>query len=77
MVPYKTLLIFDEIQDCPNARSSLRYFKEDKRFDVICTGSLLGVEGYLKTKKPSRGIAVGSEEQITMYPMDLKNFSGL
>ncbi len=74
MVPYKTLLIFDEIQDCPNARSSLRYFKEDKRFDVICTGSLLGVEGYLKTKKPSRGIAVGSEEQITMYPMDFEEF---
>ena len=74
MVPYKTLLIFDEIQDCPNARSSLRYFKEDKRFDVICTGSLLGVECYLKTKKPSRGIAVGSEEQITMYPMDFEEF---
>lgn len=74
MVPYKTLLIFDEIQDCPNARSSLRYFKEDKRFDVICTGSLLGVESYLKTKKPSRGIAVGSEEQISMYPMDFEEF---
>lgn len=37
----KTLLIFDELQDCPNARSSLKYFSEDGRFDVICTGSLL------------------------------------
>ena len=74
MVPYKTILIFDEVQDCQNARSSLKYFKEDGRFDVICTGSLLGIEGYRLSKKISRGIAVGSEEQIKMYPMDFEEF---
>ena len=74
MIPHKTLLIFDELQDCPNARSSLKYFKEDGRYDVICTGSLLGIEGFRISKKPSRGIAVGSEEQIEMYPMDFEEF---
>lgn len=74
MVPHKTVLIFDELQDCPNARSSLKYFKEDGRFDVVCTGSLLGLEGYRIGKNSSRGIAVGSEEQIEMYPMDFEEF---
>ena len=74
MVPYKTLLVFDELQDCPNARSSLKYFKEDGRYDVICTGSLLGIKGYRVSKTPSRGIAVGFEEQIEMYPMDFEEF---
>lgn len=74
MVPHKTLLIFDELQDCPNARSSLKYFKDDGRYDVICTGSLLGVDGYRVGKVQSRGIAVGSEEQIEMYPLDFEEF---
>lgn len=74
MVPYKTVLVFDELQDCPNARSSLKYFKEDGKYDVICTGSLLGIEGYRIGKNISRGIGVGSEEQIEMYPMDFEEF---
>ncbi|MCR5091957.1 MAG: AAA family ATPase [Bacilli bacterium] len=74
MVPHKTILIFDELQDCPNARSSLKYFKEDGRYDVVCTGSLLGLEGYRIGKNASRGIAVGSEEQIEMFPMDFEEF---
>ena len=74
MVPYKTIIIFDELQDCPNARSSLKYFKEDGRYDVICTGSLLGIDGYRIGKKVSRGIAVGSEEQIEMFSMDFEEF---
>ena len=45
-VPKKTLLILDEIQDCANARSSLKYWDIDGRFDVICTGSFLGVKGF-------------------------------
>ena len=45
-VPGKTCLVFDEIQDCPQARASLKFFKLDGRYDVICTGSLLGVNGY-------------------------------
>ena len=42
----QTCFIFDEIQDCPRARGSLKYFYLDGRYEVICTGSLLGVNGY-------------------------------
>ena len=41
-VPGNTCIVFDEIQECPRARTSLKFFKTDGRFDVICTGSLLG-----------------------------------
>lgn len=71
-VPGKTLLIFDEIQDCPNARSSLKYWDLDGRFDVIATGSFLGVKGF---RAPYvRGIPVGYEEQIAMYPLTFREF---
>ena len=71
-VPQKTLLILDEIQDCPNARSSLKYWDMDGRFDVICTGSFLGVKGFRAPYE--RGIPVGYEEQITMYPLTFREF---
>lgn len=74
LVPGKTLIVLDEIQDCPNARSCLKYFAEDGRFDILCTGSLLGVNGYRRSKKPSRGIGVGSEEFLTMHPLDFEEF---
>lgn len=45
-VPGETCLILDEIQECPNARASLKFFDMDGRYDVICTGSLLGIKGY-------------------------------
>lgn len=71
-IPDKTLLILDEIQDCPNARSSLKYWAIDGRFDVICTGSFLGVKGF---RKPYvRGVSVGYEEQVTMYPLTFGEF---
>lgn len=71
-LPGKTLLILDEIQDCPNARSSLKYWDMDGRFDVIATGSFLGVKGF---RTPYvRGVPVGYEEQITMYPLTFKEF---
>ncbi len=41
----ETCLIMDELQECPNARTSLKFFKTDGRYDVICTGSLLGYKG--------------------------------
>ena len=74
----KTCLILDEIQDCPNARSSLKFFKLDGRYDVICTGSLLGVNGY-KTKEEQEeeanaSIPVGFEQIVTMYPMDFEEW---
>lgn len=71
-IPGKTLLILDEIQDCTNARSSLKYWDLDGRFDVICTGSFLGVKGF---RNPYiRGVPVGYEEQLTMYPLTFKEF---
>ncbi len=42
----QTVIILDEIQQCPHARTALKFFKMDGRFDVIATGSLLGVNGY-------------------------------
>ena len=71
-IPFKTLLILDEIQDCPNARSSLKYWDMDARYDVIATGSFLGVKGF---RTPySRGIPVGYEEQLDMYPLTFREF---
>lgn len=71
-IPGKTLIILDEIQDCPNARSSLKYWELDGRYDVIATGSFLGVKGF---RGPYlRGVPVGYEEQITMYPLSFAEF---
>lgn len=71
-VPNETVIIFDEIQECANARTSLKYFVEDGRFDVIASGSLLGLRGY--NKKPSRGVPTGFETVLTMKPMDFEEF---
>ena len=70
-VPYKTVIIFDEIQSCPEARTALKFFCLDGRYDVIGTGSLLGVSGYAKAPV---SIPVGYETVITMYPLDLEEF---
>ena len=71
-IPEKTLIIFDEIQDCPNARSSLKYWDADGRFDVIATGSFLWVKGFRKPYE--RGVPVGYEEQMIMYPLSFGEF---
>jgi len=71
-IPGKTLIILDEIQDCPNARSSLKYWDIDGRYDVIATGSFLGVKGF---REPYvRGIPVGYEEHLTMHPLSFREF---
>ena len=71
-IPHDTLLILDEIQDCPNARSSLKYWDLDGRYDVIATGSFLGVKGF---RQPyPRGIPVGYEEHLTMHPLSFGEF---
>lgn len=69
--PKETIIILDEIQDCPEARTALKFFKEDGRFDVIGTGSLLGVKGYGKQPK---SIPVGFETVIEMFPLDFEEF---
>lgn len=77
-VPNKTCLVFDEIQDCPQARSSLKFFKLDGRYDVICTGSLLGVNGYKSNvhqkEDDTATVPVGYETIVDMYPMDFEEW---
>ena len=68
----KTVIIFDEIQECANARSSIKPFCEDGRFDVIATGSLLGIKGY--NKKKGKGVPTGFERIVYMKPMDFEEF---
>ena len=74
----QTCFIFDEIQDCPKARSSLKYFHLDGRYEVICTGSLLGVNGYKttaeKNEEEEASIPVGFEDVVNMYPMDFEEW---
>lgn len=74
----KTCIILDEIQDCKEARTALKSFHLDGRFDVIATGSLLGVRGYgnKKTEKKDSqdSIPVGYETIIEMYPLDFEEF---
>ena len=64
-----TLILFDEIQAYPDAATSLKSFSEDGRFDVICSGSLLGVN-----YKKISSIPVGFKEEYTMYSLDFEEF---
>lgn len=67
----ETVLVLDEIQNCPEARTSFKFFHADGRYDVIGTGSLLGIKGY--GEKPAC-IPVGSETIVDMYPLDFEEF---
>ena len=77
-VPNNTCLVLDEIQNCPRARSSLKFFMQDGRYDVICTGSLLGVSGYKSAEQikaeDQATIPVGAETIVEMYPMDFEEW---
>lgn len=53
----ETVLIFDEVQECSNARYSVKAFMLDGRFDIICSGSLLGIRGY--NMKKSKCVPTG------------------
>ena len=73
----KTCIILDEIQECKEARTALKSFDMDGRFDVIATGSLLGVEGYGKRKDKNKGedsVPLGYETLVEMYPLDFEEF---
>lgn len=74
----KTCIILDEIQECREARTALKSFHIDGRFDVIATGSLLGVKGYGQSKKKKEegqdSVPVGYEIVVDMYPLDFKEF---
>lgn len=68
-VPGETLIFFDEIQDCINTATSLKSFNIDKRYDVICSGSMMGIN-YNEIESNS----VGNKEDYTMYSMDFEEF---
>ena len=74
----KTCIILDEIQECREARTALKSFQIDGRFDIIATGSLLGVSGYGKNEKKVKegqdSVPVGYETMIEMYPLDFEEF---
>ena len=72
--PGKTCLIFDEIQECPAARTALKFFKIDGRYDVIATGSLLGVRGYGHSSDMKASIPIGYETIVEMFPLDFEEF---
>lgn len=71
-IPNKTVIIFDELQECANARSAIKPFMIDGRYDIIATGSLIGLRGY--NKKKSKGVPTGFEYTVTMYPMDFEEY---
>ena len=65
----KSVIIFDEVQKCPNARQAVKYLVQDGRYDYIETGSLISI------KQNTKGITIPSEEEhIDMYPMDYEEF---
>lgn len=68
-IPGKTLIFFDEIQEYPKIATSLKFFKTDGRFDVICSGSLLGIN-YRQIESNS----VGYKTDYDMYSLDFEEF---
>jgi len=65
----KSVIIFDEVQNCPRARQAIKYLVKDGRYDYIETGSLISI------KKNTRNITIPSEEErVTLYPMDYEEF---
>ncbi len=68
--PSNTLLIFDEVQEVPQALSSLKYFNEDApQYQIVCAGSLLGVALHHGTSFP-----VGKVEFLDLYPLSFFEF---
>lgn len=68
-IPGDTIFFFDEIQACPNCATALKFFKLDGRFDIICSGSLMGIN-YREIESNS----VGYKEDYEMYSMDFEEF---
>ena len=69
ITPEKTLIIFDEIQECPNALNSLKYFNEEaNEYHVACAGSLLGI------RLSHTSFPVGKVDFLNMYPMSFREF---
>ena len=69
MVPNETLIIFDEIQEFPDITTTLKSFAIDKKYDVICSGSLLGIN-----YKKIHSISLGYKREYEMYSLDFEEF---
>ena len=77
IVPGKTLVFLDEIQECPNARTALKSFALDGRCDVIASGSLLGIKYKNKRSRARmepKSIPVGYERAVMMHSLDFEEF---
>ncbi|MEE3453834.1 ATP-binding protein, partial [Dialister sp.] len=69
LIPHKTLIFFDEIQVCINGATSLKAFKIDGRYDVICSGSLMGINyGEIESN------SVGYKQDVVMHSLDFEEF---
>ncbi len=77
LIPGDTLIFLDEIQRCGNARTAVKFLAEDMRFDVISSGSLMGLtygeDGDSETEIPD-SVPVGYETQMMMYSLDFEEF---
>lgn len=69
LIPGKTLIFFDELQKCPNCATSLKSFCQNRRYDVICSGSLMGI--YYEEIESN---AVGFKEDYLMHSLDFEEF---
>lgn len=70
LYPHESVIIFDEVQQCPLARQAIKYLVQDGRYDYIETGSLISIH------KNVENITIPSEEdRIEMFPMDYEEFS--
>ena len=69
LVPGETLILLDEIQDCPEALTSLKFWTEDKRYDVIATGSTLGID-----YKEENSFPVGYVKTLHMSSLDFEEY---
>ena len=68
-VPHETLIFFDELQACPNCATGLKSFRQDGRYDVICSGSLMGIN-YREIESNS----VGYKQNYEMYSLDFEEY---
>ena len=68
-IPHETLILFDELQACPDCATCLKFFKVDGRYDVICSGSLLGIN-----YEEITSVSVGYKEDYEMHSLDFEEF---
>lgn len=68
-IPNETLILFDEMQVCPDCATCLKFFKIDGQYDVICSGSLLGINYNEITS-----VSVGYKQDYEMHSLDLEEF---